>query len=42
MTWKEIAIVLDRFVFVVFLAVTIFMNVGCLVGLMVGADQKKL
>ncbi|KAH3791193.1 hypothetical protein DPMN_144673 [Dreissena polymorpha] len=42
MTWKEVAIVLDRFVFVVFLAVTIFMNVGCLVGLMVGADQKKL
>lgn len=42
MTWKEVAIVLDRFTFVVFLAVTIVMNIGCLVGLTVGADQTKL
>ncbi|XP_052237761.1 neuronal acetylcholine receptor subunit alpha-2-like [Dreissena polymorpha] len=35
-TWQDVAIILDRFVFIVFLAVTVAINFGFLVGLVVG------
>ncbi|KAH3750859.1 hypothetical protein DPMN_185394 [Dreissena polymorpha] len=37
-TWQDVAIILDRFVFIIFLAVTVAINVGFLVGLVVGGN----
>ncbi|KAH3753484.1 hypothetical protein DPMN_188121 [Dreissena polymorpha] len=41
-TWQDVAIILDRFVFIIFLAVSVAINFGFLIGLVVGGNTTAL